>query len=368
MAPAFIGIIRIKALEVNLGFANVLDITVKTRINIARSLTQRSDFQRHRFFMTENNVISLRGLELIITYRGANHERRDNLSAVLRHLARTYSDYQIWLIEADATPRFDWCEFGDPRIRHLFVHDTGPFPKARLVNLGALMAKSPIICLHDADMIANPSFMKAALDALIDCNNSDALCPFTRVLNVSGNRRQSFIESGDFAEFAPFLESDLPDEISLLYANTPGRSISSNARNSSASAGWTPASSAGEAKMTTCFCAQRDSACGGMRSRILRPRCFTSITTLPRASRYVKRRTAPETVRWRPAPARSQSKNWKRARPSLPSFSAELYAAAFCHAHEPWAEAHRHAVWRKRHRPLLAPQMPPINEEIRKRL
>jgi len=222
MAPAFIGIIRIKVLEVNLGFADVLDITVKTRINIARSLTQRSDFQRHRFFMTENNVISLRGLEMIITYRGANHERRDNLSAVLRHLARTYSDYQIWLIEADATPRFDWCEFGDPRIRHLFVHDTGPFPKARLVNLGALMAKSPMICLHDADMIANPSFMKAALDALIDCNNSDALCPFTRVLNVSGNRRQSFIESGDFAEFAPFLESDLPDEISLLYANTPG--------------------------------------------------------------------------------------------------------------------------------------------------
>ncbi|WP_284508525.1 hypothetical protein [Caballeronia sp. INML2] len=34
--------------------------------------------------MTENNVISLRGLEMIITYRGANHERRDNLSAVSR--------------------------------------------------------------------------------------------------------------------------------------------------------------------------------------------------------------------------------------------------------------------------------------------
>ncbi|WP_250514040.1 glycosyltransferase family 2 protein [Caballeronia sp. INDeC2] len=172
--------------------------------------------------MTETNLISLRGLELIITYRGASQERRDNLRGVLRHLDRTYSDYQLWLIEADAAPTFSWSELGDPKIRHLFIHDTGPFPKARLVNLGALMAKSEIICMHDADMIANPFYMKGALDALMDQNSSDALCPFTRVLNVSGNRRLSFIESGDFNEFAPFLECDLPDEINLLYANTPG--------------------------------------------------------------------------------------------------------------------------------------------------
>jgi predicted glycosyltransferase involved in capsule biosynthesis len=172
--------------------------------------------------MKETNLISLRDLEIIITYRGASQERRDNLRGVLRHLNRTYSDYQIWLIEADAAPTFDWSELGDPKIRHLFMHDTGPFPKARLVNLGALMAKSAIICMHDADMIANPYYMKGALDALMDHNNSDALCPFVRVLNVSGNRRQSFIESGDFGEFAPFLESDLPDDVNLLYANTPG--------------------------------------------------------------------------------------------------------------------------------------------------
>lgn len=172
--------------------------------------------------MTETSLISLRGLELIITYRGASQERRDNLRGVLRHLNRTYSDYQIWLIEADAAPTFSWSEFGDSKIKHVFIHDIGPFPKARLVNLGALMAKSEIICLHDADMIANPYYMKGALDALMDQNSSDVLCPFTRVLNVSGNRRQSFIESGNFDEFAPFLESDLPDEMSLLYVSTPG--------------------------------------------------------------------------------------------------------------------------------------------------
>lgn len=172
--------------------------------------------------MTESSLISLRGLELIITYRGADQERRDNLRGVLRHLHRTYSDYQIWLIEADAAPTFAWSELSDPKIRHLFVHDTGPFPKARLVNLGVLMTKSPIICMHDADMIANPPYMKFSVDALMDRDASDALCPFTRVLNVSGNRRDSFIQSGDYSEFAPFLEGDLPDEVNLLYVNTPG--------------------------------------------------------------------------------------------------------------------------------------------------
>ncbi|WP_321800761.1 glycosyltransferase family 2 protein [Caballeronia sp. J97] len=172
--------------------------------------------------MPETNLISLRGLELIITYRGSSQERRDNLRGVLRHLDRTYSDYQLWLIEADAVPTFSWTEFGNPRIRHLFVHDTGPFSRAKLVNLGALMAKSPIICLHDADMIANPDMMKLAVDALMDRDGSDVLCPFSRVLNVSGGRRKSFVESGNFDEFAPFMEGDLPDDMNMLYLNTPG--------------------------------------------------------------------------------------------------------------------------------------------------
>ncbi|SAK94252.1 Galactosyltransferase [Caballeronia hypogeia] len=172
--------------------------------------------------MIDTNLISLRGLELIITYRGSGEERRANLRSVLRHLNRTYADYQIWLIEADAAPTFQWSELSDPKIRHVFVHDTGPFSRARLVNLGALMTKSQIICIHDADMIANPHFMRHALDALMDDNKSDVLCPFTRVLNVSGNLRRSFIESGDFNELAPYLEGDLPDEINLLYANTSG--------------------------------------------------------------------------------------------------------------------------------------------------
>ena len=145
--------------------------------------------------MTETSLISLRGLELIITYRGASQERRDNLRGVLRHLNRTYSDYQIWLIEADAAPTFSWSEFGDAKIKHVFMHDTGPFPKARLVNLGALHGKSEMICLHRRRYDREPVLYEGALDALMDQNSSDVLCPFTRVLNVSGNRRQSFIES-----------------------------------------------------------------------------------------------------------------------------------------------------------------------------
>jgi hypothetical protein len=172
--------------------------------------------------MTETNLTPLRGLELIMTYRGSGEERRDNLQGVLRHLNRTYSDYTVWLMEADAAPTFHWSDLGDPKIRHVFVHDTGPFPKARLVNLGVLMAKSPIICMHDADMIANPYYLNAAVNALMDDDKSDVLCPFLRVLNVSGELRKSFIESGDYNTLSPFLEDDLPAEINVLYENTPG--------------------------------------------------------------------------------------------------------------------------------------------------
>ena len=224
--------------------------------------------------MTESSLISLRGLELIIAYRGADQERRDNLRGVLRHLHRTYSDYQIWLIEADAAPTFAWSELADPKIRHLFVHDTGPFSKASLVNLGALMTKSPIICMHDADMIANPPYMKFSVDALMDRDASDALCPFMRVLNVSGNRRDSFIQSGDYSEFAPLLEGDLPDEMNLSTPTHRAQSISSDASISYASAGSIHVSSVGGARTTICSFAPRVSACAGMRLRVCPRPCF----------------------------------------------------------------------------------------------
>ena len=175
--------------------------------------------------MSDTSQISLRGVEFVVTYRGANEERRENLLGTLRYLDRTYSDYIVWLIEADASPTFSWQQLSDPKIRHVFVHDTARFSRARLANLGARMCTSRVICFQDIDMIANPKYMKAAIDSLMDTNNSDAVCPFVRVVNTAGELRRSFIESGDYDELAPFAscdEADLPPDMNLLYANTSG--------------------------------------------------------------------------------------------------------------------------------------------------
>ncbi len=172
--------------------------------------------------MSENERISLGGLEIIMTYRGATQERRENLRGVLRHLDLAYCDYVLYLLEADATPTFHWSGFGDEKIRHIFIHDDGPFPKAKLCNLGARLCTGNIICFHDADMIANPEYMPLSIASLTDGTASDALCPFLRVINITGDFRSDFIRSGNYAALEEYLESDLPDGMEVLYENTPG--------------------------------------------------------------------------------------------------------------------------------------------------
>jgi predicted glycosyltransferase involved in capsule biosynthesis len=172
--------------------------------------------------MNQSDLISLQGLELIMTYRGSTQERRDNLQGVLRHLKNTYRDYTLYLIEADKAPTFQWSDLADYNLRHVFVHDNGPFPKARLCNLGVRMCTGDVICFHDADMIANPEYFSRSMDLLKFGTGSDALCPFLRVINVDGDFRERFIESGDYRILEPYLESEHPEGIKLLYNNTAG--------------------------------------------------------------------------------------------------------------------------------------------------
>ncbi|MDR5737416.1 MULTISPECIES: galactosyltransferase-related protein [unclassified Caballeronia] len=172
--------------------------------------------------MSEKKLISLHGLEMIMTYRGSTQERRENLRGVLRHLNLTYSDYTLYLMEADATPTFHWSGLGDEKIRHVFVHDDGPFPKAKLCNLGARLCTGEVICFHDADKIANPEYLPLCIHAIKNGVSSDALCPFLRVFNVTNALRKDFIDAGNYALFEPYLETALPEAMEMLYENTPG--------------------------------------------------------------------------------------------------------------------------------------------------
>jgi len=137
--------------------------------------------------MAEANKISLRDIDLVVSYREANEERRENLYTVLAHLRHTYTDYRLWLLEAAAAPSFDWRRLGDPNIRHVFVPHDGPFPKSMLYNTGVRLARSPVVCFHDADSIAQPQSLRACVDALMEGQDSDALCPYWSAI-ASGAR------------------------------------------------------------------------------------------------------------------------------------------------------------------------------------
>ncbi|WP_422097805.1 galactosyltransferase-related protein [Variovorax sp.] len=172
--------------------------------------------------MAEATKTSLRDIDIIVSYREANEERRENLYTVLAHLAHTYTDYRLWLLEAAAMPSFDWNRLGDPNIRHVFVPHDGPFPKSMLYNTGVRLARSPVICFHDADSIAMPWAMRACVDALLEGPDSDALCPYWSVINIAGALKQDFMADPDHARLAAIDPKNLPEDAIVLYPNANG--------------------------------------------------------------------------------------------------------------------------------------------------
>lgn len=172
--------------------------------------------------MIEMQKRSLRNVDIVVPYREATVERRENLYAVLAHLSLTYTDYQLWLLEGAVTPHFDWTRLQDPNIRHVFVAHDGPFPKAMLCNMGVRLARSPVVCFHDADSITDPGTLRGCIDALLDGNESDALCPYLAVINVSGELKQSFMEMPVYARLASIDPQQLPHDANLLYSQANG--------------------------------------------------------------------------------------------------------------------------------------------------
>jgi glycosyltransferase involved in cell wall biosynthesis len=172
--------------------------------------------------MTATDKISLRDIDIIVSYREATEERRENLYAVLAHLAFTYTDYRLWLMEAATAPRFDWQRLRDPKIRHVFIHHDGPFPKSMLYNTGVRLARSPVICFHDADSIAQPSTLRGCVDVLLDRDSSEVLCPYWSVINVTGELKRDFMQLPDYARFASINVEQLPPDASVLYSNANG--------------------------------------------------------------------------------------------------------------------------------------------------
>jgi hypothetical protein len=175
--------------------------------------------------------LPLQGLDIVVSYREATAERSENLYTVLRHLDITYSDYQLWLMEADRVPHFEWARLADPKIRHVFLPHEGPFPKSSLYNAGARMSRSPIVCFHDADCIARPEYLAYCVQRMLGEEGSDvpgtgvgAMCPFQSMINIAGETKQAFVQTPDFTRFPQIGEGDceLPPDLTLLYPYNVG--------------------------------------------------------------------------------------------------------------------------------------------------
>lgn len=154
-----------------------------------------------------------------MAYRQASPERAENLRATLGFLQRTYCDFDLVLVEGDATPRFDLHGLRAANLLYHFVEDPGPFNKARLLNLGARVSRSPVICFHDADMIGWPHLMRHAVDVLLDADISDVRTPHWSILNVAGGLKRRFCRTLDFAVFGAIDATALPPDVTRLYDN-----------------------------------------------------------------------------------------------------------------------------------------------------
>jgi hypothetical protein len=177
----------------------------------------------------ENARRSLRGIDIVVSYREATPERRDNLHAVLRHLDRTYVDYQLWLMEGDQSPHFQWSALRDSKIRHVFVPAAGAFPKSLLYNIGARLCHGPLVCFHDADCIARPEWLVYCVERMLGEEGSDvlgtglhAMCPFQSIVNVSGAAKEGFLRAPDYAPLAQVDTNSLPADFNLLYPYNVG--------------------------------------------------------------------------------------------------------------------------------------------------
>jgi hypothetical protein len=154
--------------------------------------------------------ISLRGLEVIVPYRGANPDRHRNLRSLLRHFDVTYTDYTVLILEADRETTLDDNITSDKRITHYFLEDGGPFPKASLCNRAVHMTKGAILCFQDVDTIGHPSAVRYCLDDLLDKPDRHCWSPFKQMVNVNGFLRDEFHITGDYGLLDRYSDHDGP--------------------------------------------------------------------------------------------------------------------------------------------------------------
>ena len=166
--------------------------------------------------------ISLHNVDIIMSYRGNTSEREENLYAVLHYFDLAHSDYTIWLMEADAVPKFDWHRLSNPRVQHVFTYNNGPFPKAHLYNLGAKISQCEALFFMDIDCVPNPHVLSSCIYNILTVPDNDVICPYHGAINVTGDTKQRFLQAPSFDLFKGISKTALTDDTSMLYEGSMG--------------------------------------------------------------------------------------------------------------------------------------------------
>lgn len=166
--------------------------------------------------------ITLHNADVIMSYRGNTPDREDNLYAVLQHFDQTYTDYKVWVIEADAAPKFNWSRLSDPKVNHVFIPHTGAFPKALLYNTGAKLSRADVLIFNDVDCVSHPQTVSSCVHELIHFTAHDVLCPFWEMINVEGESKKQFLANPRYEMFSGINKDNLTPDTSVLYERNAG--------------------------------------------------------------------------------------------------------------------------------------------------
>lgn len=125
--------------------------------------------------------VAVPSLSIIVTHRGGDELRERNLATVIRHIGHM-AGMELIVVEQDAYSRL---EIGgrNKSVRSCFVYNPGPFNKSWGLNVGARMARAPILLMLDGDILLEIGAIEAAVEA---CRQGvNAVNPYADLIDLS---------------------------------------------------------------------------------------------------------------------------------------------------------------------------------------
>ncbi|MGB5706476.1 MAG: galactosyltransferase-related protein [Arenicellales bacterium] len=136
-------------------------------------------------------------ISVIITFRGTDSYRIENLYAVQAHLQQSFPSWEIIIIEQDKKSSLDLDRFLSAP-RHLLVQNPGAFNKSWGINVGYRLSTEETLLITDADMLVSKQDLKRSTEAIHQ--GLDVVRPFRRLIDMTKQETSTYLESGTLPE------------------------------------------------------------------------------------------------------------------------------------------------------------------------